>query len=469
MNAPLGTLATQLRGVPAAMSIAIPLLLTGLSGAASAQSMQWDAGISVNQACVKCNASYGDLKVHSSGNALAIWVQNDGVPDIAVARYEAGTGVWRGFRTLFTGTQTGDARSVFRPQLAMDAQGNAIAVWTENGTNTIYYATYQATSATWSAPAVAHVGQNFSYTEVRIGLDAQNNAFLHWREGYGRQPMAKRFDAGTQTWSASLPLGAADASQSDMAVDPLGNAMVVWLRSSDQSVQFSRYEADTGQWRAARQAGEAAQGSSVRVVLDRNGNGTAIWNTATDTANPYGRLAAFHYRATANRWSPPRLLQASGTVLRYPDLAVDATGNVLVAWGQAADAMQPTKIAASRYNAGNGKWSMPESVSSGDQHDLFARATLDSRGNAMVVWSSLTGFTDNGDRTFRKGAARYDASTGRWGQPSFAAQPVQEAYSWGVGLDENGNAITLYQQDSGYRWNGAIIYGMRANRLAPGQ
>jgi hypothetical protein len=60
----------------------------------------------------------------ANGNAIAVWAQDDGpTMSIYANRYVAGTG-WQEAQLIEDGT--GEARY---PQIAMNASGNAIAVW----------------------------------------------------------------------------------------------------------------------------------------------------------------------------------------------------------------------------------------------------------------------------------------------------------------------------------------------------
>ena len=63
-----------------------------------------------------------------NGNALAVWYQSDGTHDsIWANRYVVGTG-W-GNATLIETDNAGDGAP---PQIAMDGDGNALAVWLQS-------------------------------------------------------------------------------------------------------------------------------------------------------------------------------------------------------------------------------------------------------------------------------------------------------------------------------------------------
>ena len=71
------------------------------------------------------SASSPQMAVDGTGNATAVWYQDDGLwNNIWANRYEVGTG-W-GTATLIETSDSGDA---YFPQVAVDDSGNAIAVW----------------------------------------------------------------------------------------------------------------------------------------------------------------------------------------------------------------------------------------------------------------------------------------------------------------------------------------------------
>ena len=71
------------------------------------------------------NAFDPQVAIDTNGNALSVWRQSDGTRyNIWANRYTAGTG-W-GTAALIETDNAGDASS---PQVAIDTNGNALAVW----------------------------------------------------------------------------------------------------------------------------------------------------------------------------------------------------------------------------------------------------------------------------------------------------------------------------------------------------
>jgi hypothetical protein len=71
------------------------------------------------------NVQFPQIVVDANGNALAVWSQSDGTRySIWSNRYVAGTG-W-GTAELI---ETDDSGNAYSPQLGIDESGNAVAVW----------------------------------------------------------------------------------------------------------------------------------------------------------------------------------------------------------------------------------------------------------------------------------------------------------------------------------------------------
>ena len=77
------------------------------------------------------DAEYTQVAMNADGNAVTVWEQSDNTSvSVWSKRYTAGTG-W-GTAALIGTDNAGDAQN---PQVAMDASGNAVAVWfQEDGT-----------------------------------------------------------------------------------------------------------------------------------------------------------------------------------------------------------------------------------------------------------------------------------------------------------------------------------------------
>ena len=149
------------------------------------------------------------------------------------------------------------------PQVAIDDSGNAIAVWSRsNGTNTIIQTKrYDATTNSWPINALDLSESGENATNPQIAMDPDGNATAVWQryDGANWIIQATRYDITTGSWSlfpANLSTGGVngDGTIPQVAMDQAGNATVVWKQDDvfgGSTIQASRYDATTQTWSAA--------------------------------------------------------------------------------------------------------------------------------------------------------------------------------------------------------------------------
>lgn len=135
-------------------------------------------------------------------------------------------------------------------QVATDGHGNAVAVWLQDGTTTggVYASRYFAGGG-WSAP-VRMVGATVTPGRPEVRMDAAGNALAVWQQWTttgGSSAYASRLPAGGQ-WSPALRLGGpqiVDSGTPSLAMDASGSAIAVWDEydgATRAAVHFNRFD-----------------------------------------------------------------------------------------------------------------------------------------------------------------------------------------------------------------------------------
>jgi hypothetical protein len=246
----------------------------------------WDAATNLSTEDVR-SAYGGNVAMDASGNAFVVFSQDSGTatsPGVMAVKYSAGTG-W-GTTVRIESAATAAIRSGSGVQIAFDGQGNALAVWYQYGAPGIFSNRY-VTGTGWGTPvAIADTGST-SYDEgLVLAIDKNGNAMAVWNQ-YGGVVYANRYVAGTG-WGIT---GVIEANGTDysghVACDQNGDAVAVWANyaCNSHNIQAIAYSVGTG-WGYPARCYEAApsfvnktadNAGDPQVVIDKNGNATAVW------------------------------------------------------------------------------------------------------------------------------------------------------------------------------------------------
>jgi hypothetical protein len=171
----------------------------------------------------------------ASGNAMAVWLQSDGSrSNVMARRYTASTTQWS--TVTLVDTLDTDASA---PEVAMDASGNAIVVWSQPelvsaaSSGDIWVRHYTASSKTWSDAMLLETISGLA-DQVNIATDVSGNAMAVWvqLDASGVKNIWSRyFNRSTGTWATTQLVeivDSSDASDPRIAFSSAGKAMVVW-------------------------------------------------------------------------------------------------------------------------------------------------------------------------------------------------------------------------------------------------
>lgn len=311
------------------------------------------------------------LAVNAAGKAVLVCTKPapDGVATVYARHFDGNT--W-GMEQLLRGGDQGASG----PQVGIDGSGNALAAWSQStpaGTR-VYYARFNAVSSTWSDPLPAR--SELAYSSPQLAMDASGNAFAVWTTaGSGSYSLlASRFTPASGAWAAPTTLVTISGSfltAPALAMNAAGDAAVVWARP-DLVVQAWRWPAASGAWTgsAILQAG-SNYSTSVDLALSSGGRAAATWVNATST---------YASRFNGSAWSSPTLL-ASGT--DAPRVAIEGSGNATVVW--ASYDGSASSLYASRYTTSTDAWGAATAIESLGTSLGGARIGIDAAGTATVA------------------------------------------------------------------------------------
>lgn len=322
----------------------------------------WDNFLEFDPSSLR-DQDYMRLAGNEAGSVLAVWKLNTSistmVDHLMYSVYDPMLEEWTDDDFLVFESET----HLYLPQIAMNNNGDAVAVWMQGQ---IRASVYDAVTGSWSEPDII---TNELAPDIyaggyapQVAMDDNGYAIAVWDDDQGigtganGRIWASRYDPSTSEWSEARRLDSTtdlDVTDAQIAMDAAGNAFVIWMQDND----------DTDPWN-----------DSFEIRARRYDVTTGDWEPEVLLHDPDTRVSQFGFNIQVP--------------LDLPALAVDPAGNAIVAW---SEEIQPDEfvIRACRYDISEATpaWSPPEKIS-GDMYPfaIFPDIAVDAAGNAIVVW-----------------------------------------------------------------------------------
>jgi hypothetical protein len=272
------------------------------------------------------------LAIDAASEAVAVWTAFDNPDVIVQAAVRSASGEWSEPDDISPAGE--DVAALEAPDVAIDAAGNAIAVWRLGGTTHIVQAAIRpAGQEDWAAPDdLSDAGQNGA--EPAVAMNDAGDAVAVWTHVDGTDTVqgAVRPMAGTWAEPADLSDGGQEAGQPDVAIDEAGEAVAVWHRfdGSDFIVQGSVRSAG-GDWAEPDDLSASGHdGMSPVVAMNGAGSAVAMWYRS-DGAKLRVQAAV---RPSGGEWLKPDTLSRAGENAGFPEVALDAAGDAIAVFGR---------------------------------------------------------------------------------------------------------------------------------------
>ena len=195
----------------------------------------------------------------------------------------------------------------------------------------------------------ANINKHNYAIDLQIAADSNGNAIVAWiggidvaSFGYGRPTTwALRYDAG-QGWQSQPQKVVQDPppwwrpSGVDIAMDPDGNAFMVWSMpipsENRHGIFIKKYWADSGWDDEVRRIASPTNCELQDLVMDLKGNAIVVWY------NPDVGIRAKHYDVDTNDWQSFAVhiadIPYSNDYAPSPAISMDESGNALVTYFQ---------------------------------------------------------------------------------------------------------------------------------------
>lgn len=303
------------------------------------------------------------------------------------------------------------------PRIAIDGEGNVLAVWTREWASSQFEVRAAAYSPATGWGAISLLNNALpgnSGTYPQIGFDGQGNGLAVWRQT--ESPLgtletgiwAARYVKG-RGWQAPVAVEVDDGvGDPALAVDAAGSAFVVfpmvWDASSGaRDVHAARFT-PAGGWEASVRVGSAAGTDEApgerSIVMDGAGNAYVLWiqhtlDMGVPVANPNPVWFA-RYQAGSG-WRPAVPVGGASGMTYGPKLALSGSGQLMALWD--VEVFVPTSpglgiyrpdIWSSLLASPGGTWSVPVLIENDQVFGTKDKALVsDSAGNFHAIWQQV--------------------------------------------------------------------------------
>ncbi len=343
---------------------------------------------------------------------------------------------------------TSGGGSVGSTALAGDPKGDVVSVWWREGVG-IESAFRPAESPSWSAPTAVTASTQKGETP-EVGIDAQGDAVAVWQDVPEGKVEAAIRPVFTGVWQTPVAISPEGGSwlRPQVAVDARGDAVAVWSSpypeggpgyAVNETIQGAERPVGASEWTPAVWVSEFGHApynkrfsQSPQVAIDADGEAVAVWEDQAESASVVHEVieAAVKPPGSAT-WGSPAVLADGGS---RPQVAMDARGDAVAVWPGAGGLYAATLPAASST------WQPPVPVSTSQaEHPHVA---LDTQGDAVVDWESIGGATNTVQAAVRPAGAG-------WGAPVSLSEPVEYSHLYptlnpNVAIDAKGSAIAIW-------------------------
>ena len=316
--------------------------------------------------------------VNASGNGAAHWVQSDGgapaLYTLSSSAFATSTATWGAVQLL-------ESVSNHRPQVALGVSESNVQmmIWTQAAA--VRWSRWTA-GGTWSSPAtIETIRSGTSATRPQIRLDANGNAVALWLEfggsSNGNRLRMARFTADTGVWALETIAAGNFADTPVLTMDAAGNVAVLYFDYSPSSGYYVKRNV-AGVWSAATKlftASSAPNGFAAgQLELATGGNGMALYNDA-------GTVRVRGYDLAADTWQAEQTF--AGT---QASVGVDSSGRATMVY---LEALSSPALLARRYDPRALTWSAPVTISDSSNSGVNSaglKPAFNTAGDALTLF-----------------------------------------------------------------------------------
>jgi len=363
-------------------------------------------------------------------------------------------------------TNTADAinpegSAAFNVQVAMSDNGDAVVVWPQNNGTHLQIFVSEYRNGVWTHPRDLNDNispDGFDARRVHVAMGDDGQTIVAWSQmtAASWQIFFSQYLNGAWTHPSGIddfisPATGGDATWPKVAMDGMGNALIVWQQgiAGNSRILVSQYR--EGRWihpSSTSQHVDPRDGYSRNPfpVMNDLGEALVVWQQDVGT-----HFQIFKSEFRDELWLYPLSstddISPDGSNTHGPRAAIDNEGNAIVVWEQSDG--ERVQVFKSEYR--NGGWIHPvdltDNISLDGEHCGYPQVAMSDAGTALIVWEQEhEGQEQAFVSEYREGAWTHPASFDDHISPNGAYQYLDEAR---VAMDAHGNAIVAWFQEIG--------------------
>ena len=257
-----------------------------------------------------------------------------------------------------------------------------------------------------------------------------------------------------------------------------GHALSIWTDNpslagvNDITLKISIWDGESQQWGIPSNLTTKATGSAgyKQVALEDNGNAVVGWGEY----NASGKYDIYYrtYDAEAKAWSGAISVEQNSASAKLSGLHKDDAGNITFIFTNSVTGGDELFVKTLYYRSN--QWSDEIKLTPNGKYASQVKSAMDAQGNITIAWKGSS------DGKHEVWAAKYLAADFSWGAPVKVASSVYNTYPVSLKYDGTGNAYLLtdiqtssqmhqseffYSENESVSWGEAVVFGVGADLL----
>jgi hypothetical protein len=424
------------------VALCLGLVLTASAVLALSAGAEWLPPVDISAASEHTGSPH--VVLDSEGNATAVWDRWNGVDAVVESAYRPAGESWGAPENLSEPELEGEvvpgAHDAQSPQIAVDRNNNVTVLWERYaGTKLVLESVDRAAGGSWTAPVEVGEVNLGVVPEPWIAVDWEGRATAVWKDD-GVIEAAFRPFAGS--WEAPVPLSPEASFTPQAAMDARGDTTVVWMHfDGSHYLVETAYRPESADWEAPTLVSQAGEdGGNPHVALDASGDSLVAWR-GEDEGEEFVRAA---YRPVGGSWSAPADVSAEGEAVEAVRAAVDPDGNAIVAWSGDMGKAGEHRIAHAAFKPLGGSWEAPVGLSTDGGNAFPSDVVFDTSGNAALIWQRWDGTTDLIQASYRPAGEEWEPAVDLSEEGKQGTDPVVVLDAPGDSTAADGNATAVW-------------------------